>query len=558
MAALTWVLLLTTVLSVVLGLAQGAWWQAFGNSMVMLAAGGTLLALKRGVSLWLVTPVLLGVGLLDAAFTTISTGISGSISVVWMTMAPVIALSVGGRKAGWLTLGPTLVAIGLTLLGCDQHWLSSPVYVEKTLASRSLTIIAFCLVVFFLTRAYELETEGAIRQLEAHNQALQAARAQAELGSRAKSEFLATMSHELRTPLNGVTSMALLLHDEQSPEKLREGLGIIERSADILLAVINDVLDFSKIESNRLELEAIPLCPAAELSAVVSMIRPTATRQAATLDVVVASTVPEWIRGDPIRLRQIATNLLANAVKFSKGGRVTCRLRTDHHTLVLEVEDTGIGMTGETLARLFKPFTQADSSTTRRFGGTGLGLVITRRLVEAMGGSIEVRSELGRGSVFTARVPFVEVERPVATVVDLVRAPREPLEILLAEDNPINQVVITRLLEKLGHRTLTVANGAEAIAACAQTAFDLVLMDCHMPVMDGFEAARRLRAAGLGVPIYAVTAAVLKDDLSSCLTSGMNGVLAKPIRLDQLKSVIDDAASRRQRDGARPSRASST
>ncbi len=547
MAALTWVLLGATSLSVVLGVAQGAWWQALGNGVVMLVSAGTLLALKRGVSLLVVAPVLLGVGLIDAAFNTISTGLSGSLSVVWLTMAPVIALSVGGRKAGWLTLGPTLLAIGVTLLGCDQHWLSGIVSVERTFASRTLTILAFCLVVFLLTRAYELETEAAIGQLEVHNETLQVARAQAESGSRAKSEFLASMSHELRTPLNGVTSMALLLHDEPNPDKLREGLRVIERSAEMLLAVINDVLDFSKIESNQLELEAIPLSVAAEVRAVVSIIAPTAARQGTALELRVEPTTPAWIQGDPTRLRQIATNLLANAVKFTEGGRVTCWLRGDGHTVTLEVADTGIGMTKETLSRLFKPFAQADSSTTRRFGGSGLGLVITRRLLEAMRGTVTATSEPGRGSVFTARFSFVEVDEPVAAVVELVQPSISgPLEILVAEDNPINQLVITRLLEKLGHRTLPVSNGEEAIVACQRQAFDLVLMDCHMPVLDGFEATQRLRRAGMTVPVYAVTAAVSKEDQATCLASGMNGLLGKPIRIKQLKAVLTDALARRE------------
>ncbi len=541
MAALTWVILITTVASVVLEFSQGERAAALGNGVVMVTAALCLFGLRRGWPLTVVTPLLLGVGSCDAAYIALSTGPAGTLSIIWVTLAPMIALSVAGRRAGWLTLVLAVIAIGVTIVGIDQHWVAGSLVTNRPLASRELTVLAFCVVVFLLTRAYEVETERSIAKLQAQNDALRATRLEAEEANRAKSQFLATMSHELRTPLNGVTSMALLLRDEQDPQRLHEGLRIIERSADMLLAVISDVLDFSKIESNQLDLEAIPVSVAAELQGVITMLEPSAAERGTTLEFELGASVPSWILGDPTRLRQVMTNLVANAVKFTERGRVSCRLRAEAEMLCFEVEDTGIGMASQTLERLFTPFTQADSSTTRRFGGTGLGLVITSRLIAAMGGKVEVESQPGRGSRFTARLPIKLAEAPpVTSNPSPVPLPTSaaPRAVLLVEDNVVNQMVTRRLLEKLGHQVTLAVDGSEAVAACAKASFDVVLMDCHMPVMDGFEATRRLRDSGFGVPIYALTAAVSTDDRDRCLAAGMTGVLSKPLRLHRLVEVL--------------------
>jgi CheY-like chemotaxis protein len=337
--------------------------------------------------------------------------------------------------------------------------------------------------------------------------------------------------------------MVLLLRGERDANRLEEGLQVIESSADMLRAVISDVLDFSKIESAQLELERIPVAVGAELQAVVRVLEPGAAERGTTLELERGPAVPEWIQGDPTRLRQIMTNLVGNAVKFTEGGSVRCRLFAEREMLSFEVSDTGLGMTRETVARLFRPFMQGDSTTTRKFGGTGLGLVITRRLVEAMGGQISVESERGRGSRFTVTLPFVLAPAPHTEALDGVST-SPPRRVLLVEDNLVNQMVARKLLEKLGHEVTLAGDGQQAIEACAEGTFDLVLMDCHMPVMDGFEATRRLRSAGFRKPIVALTAAVSNDDRDHCLNSGMSSVLSKPLRLDRLAEVLAEAGPR--------------
>jgi signal transduction histidine kinase/CheY-like chemotaxis protein len=546
LGALTLILMFATAISLVVEV-QGRNWLSFtGTGSVFLATVASLLALRRGASPTLVTTGLLSVGIIDAGVMAMFAGVDGVVSLSWLILAPLIALSVAGRRAGWLTLLMTAGVIAFTLYGIHAGWLSGPMHMERSLTSRGASLLGACLVAFFLTRAYEVETELSIQTLESQNAMLSATRHEAEKANRAKSEFLATMSHEIRTPLNGVIGMALLLRDEHDERKLHEGLRVIEQSADMLLSVITDVLDFSKIESNRLELEAIAVSLPDELRAVMAVIESGAAEQGTELTLDLAPDVPEWIVSDPTRLRQIITNLLSNAVKFTHKGRVCCSLAASETELTLVVSDTGIGMTPEVLARVFTPFTQADASTTRRFGGTGLGLVITRRLVEAMGGTVTVESAPGAGSRFTARMPYQRaVAPPSSPLAELTSATQaQSRSVLLVEDNLVNQVVATRLLQKLGHHVTAVGDGAQAVALCASNQFDLVLMDCHMPVMDGFEATRQLRARGFAAPIYALTAAVATEDRAECLSAGMSGVLSKPLRLDRLTDVLNSCARR--------------
>jgi CheY-like chemotaxis protein len=313
-------------------------------------------------------------------------------------------------------------------------------------------------------------------------------------------------------------------------------------SADTLLAVINDVLDFSKIDAQKLELESIPLSLAAELTSVLELFRANADQRGNALALEVAPGVPEWMLGDPTRLRQIALNLVANAIKFTERGEVRCALALDGGTLCFSVRDTGEGMSPETIARIGAPFVQADASTTRRHGGTGLGLVITRRLIEAMGGQLGIVSTLGAGSTFTVRLPCTACEPPAPRVVSARKM--QPLEVLVVDDNAINQLVAQRLLVKLGHQVTLAADGAEALRTLERRKFDLILMDCHMPVMDGYEATRTLRARGVDAAVYALTAAVTADDQRLCLRSGMDLVLTKPLRVDDLQRALEGVPAR--------------
>ena len=532
------VLLAITVTSLVMLLTWGLRLAAGITASFGVTNLGALFALRKGAPVWLVTTVVLVIGICVAAIMAVASRAYGVGSLFWIILAPQIALSVGGRRAGWLTLIAAGVVMSVGLLGIEHAWLHPLMSIDRPFEAQLTSLLGVLLTAFLLSRAYEVETEASITALEVQNKALQFAQAEAERANRAKSQFLATMSHELRTPLNGVTGMAALLTDETDPERIRDGMRVIRQSADTLLSVVSNVLDFSKIESNRLELEAVPLSIERELRIVVELFEASASERGSDLRLSVEPDVPPWISGDPTRLRQVLMNLVANAVKFTAQGRVEVKASVREGRLVLEVSDTGIGMSPEVQQRLFEPFHQADASTTRRFGGTGLGLVISRRLVEAMGGTLQVSSEAGRGSCFTVSLGVVLAAAP-CVVKEVARRVQPQRSVLVVEDNFINQVVVVRLLEKLGHRVVLAKDGAQGLTMAGAAHFDLVLMDCHMPVMDGFEATRQLRARGDATPIFALTAAATTDDLDHCLEAGMTGVLSKPVRVEQLVELIE-------------------
>ncbi|MDP1922575.1 MAG: ATP-binding protein [Myxococcales bacterium] len=529
------VILVACLGSVLLQLTQGAFRSAAGTSVVLVSSACAVLALRFRVGLGLVTTGYLGVGVVVAALMGMTSGSEGLTSIFWILAAPLVAMAVGGRKAGYATLALSVAAIALGLYGIEAQWLAPVLIKERTFGTKLVSMLGVVVTVFFLVRAYESETQASIRRLKAQNRQLDEARADAERANTAKSTFLATISHEIRTPLNGVTGIAALLADERDPQRVKEGLVMMQQSADTLLAVINDVLDFSKIESNHLQLEAIPFSPRAELQLVVNLTQARAAENRTDVELIVAPAVPAWLTGDPTRFRQVALNLVANAVKFAPGGLVSCTLDLSDGALLLEVIDNGIGMSPEVVSKLFTPFSQADTSTTRRFGGTGLGLVIAHRLVAAMQGTIEVESSEGVGSCFIVRAPCVECEAPPLHVAPVAGA---VCRVLVVEDNPVNQLVVTRLLERMGHEVTMASDGQRALEVCQSKTFDVVLMDCHMPVMDGFAAAKALRARGVTTPIYALTAAVSTEDRERCLAAGMNELLAKPLHLERLREVL--------------------
>ncbi len=383
------------------------------------------------------------------------------------------------------------------------------------------------------------------RQIEVE---LRAAMERAEAASRAKSEFLATMSHEIRTPMNGVLGMLDLLKTTPINAAQREQVETAANSAEALLRLLNDILDFAKIETGRLEFENIPFRPAALGEEVVSLLRPRATAKALRLNYTANPAANACVRGDPTRLRQVLLNLVGNAVKFSDSGEVTVRLSGAPGTgsnvqLTIGVQDTGIGMSEETRAHLFEPFRQADSSMSRRYGGSGLGLAISQKLVARMGGSITALSNLGRGSAFTFSVPFPLAEEPSPVAAQLASAiiPSSFTgRILVVEDDKVNQRVITLMLERLGLECLVVGDGHTALDVLSQGNWDLVFMDCQLPDIDGFETTRRARAqlAGQPLPIIALTANVRAEDRAACLAAGMNDFVAKPIRTDALRTIL--------------------
>jgi signal transduction histidine kinase len=374
--------------------------------------------------------------------------------------------------------------------------------------------------------------------------------------NRLKSEFLATMSHEIRTPMNGVLGMCELLQRTDLDKRQRHLSDTILRSARSLLEILNDILDFSKIEAGRLELENAAFAPAEIVQTVCAPFVAAAQAKGLEFVVRIEAGVPTLLVGDALRLRQVLTNLVSNAIKFTERGSVsvTCTLsgiRTDGIELRLAVSDTGIGVAASAQNRIFDPFAQADAQTTRRYGGTGLGLAIVRRLVTLMGGRVELRSSPGQGStfIFTALLqrPVAEdLQRPVIDATGPRFSSAFAPSILLAEDNAVNREVLTEMLEHIGCRVTAVENGALALAAVAGEDFDAILMDCQMPVMDGHTAASELRAlerAAAQKPtfIIALTADATAENRRRCIEAGMDEVVTKPISQARLRNIILEA-----------------
>jgi len=375
----------------------------------------------------------------------------------------------------------------------------------------------------------------------------------AERANEAKSLFLATMSHEIRTPLNGIIGFTDLLGDTPLSEQQREHLQTIRNSGDILLHIINDVLDFSRIESGGIQIEHIEFSPARLMEETMEIHRHSAMAKGLTLTWRVEPSTPEIVVGDVARIRQVLMNVVANAIKFTEKGSVQARVWAEEGQLRFEVVDTGIGFKQDLLKQLFKPFQQADASTTRRFGGTGLGLAICHRLLELMGEEISATSTPGKGSVFRFHIPLVEKssenippERHQQKASDSheIQQNAGGRTILVAEDNVVNARLIRILLENLGYRVLLAGNGMEAIRILgAEPTCAAVFMDVRMPVMDGIEAVGRLRAGeagelGKNIPIIALTASVLPADQQACIDAGMDFYLAKPFRPDELLSTL--------------------
>lgn len=401
-------------------------------------------------------------------------------------------------------------------------------------ATAVVDITLFLAVMFALTVVYVYLHASAIER--------------AERAANARSAFLAHMSHELRTPMNGVLGVLQLIDTSALTRGVRDQLALVQRSGEAMIAIIDDLLDFTRLEADALQYAREPFSPREVLHDVVALLEPRAQAKQIALECAVAESVPQLLRGDALRVRQVLHNLLANAVKFTADGGVRLEVGWAADQLSIAVEDDGIGIAEDVLASLFQPFRQADASTAKRFGGSGLGLAIARGLARGMGGDIAASSTLGRGSRFVFSCKATAVDPATLPSGAGQRFHRDygsamPLNgrVLIVDDNEINCIVSRRMCERAGLDVSLVFDGAAALDALMREHFDLVLMDVHMPVMDGFEATRRIRAMSgrrAAVPIVAVTASAMPDELERCRASGMNDVVAKPLDSRLLTDVL--------------------
>jgi signal transduction histidine kinase/CheY-like chemotaxis protein len=377
---------------------------------------------------------------------------------------------------------------------------------------------------------------------------LEAARVAAEAANQAKSDFLANMSHEIRTPMAGVIGVAEILAASPLGAHERQCVETIRSSASALGQIVGEILDFSEIEAGRLEIHPVAMSPVRLVEAVAALFRPLAAKKRVALHLETAADLPAAVTSDPVRLRQVLVNVVGNAVKFTEQGRIEIRIRRQlvdaRPGLRMEVEDTGIGIEAAAAEQIFQPFSQGDASARRRFGGTGLGLAISRSLLELLGGTIGFRSVPGRGSCF-----WFEFPAEPAAAADLEAgqeaAPAHPVHhpgsILVVEDEPIGRWIATRMLEAQGHRVVAVESGAAALEALAAETFDLVLMDCQMPGLDGYETTRQIRkreGTSRHTPVVALTAHAMQGDRERCLAAGMDDYVTKPITAGVLEGMI--------------------
>lgn len=514
---------------------DGEYQQAVGALGLCGVIFGLNTLFRRGRSMDLVVSLTLGICLAYLSWVLWKTGgVRAGVTAGYLMSLPVVALALRGPKTA-LRWGLGVVGV-LIVFGCVQAHpdLPEPPPVGQTSLLR--VVFAEITLLFFLLGMGWFQYNLA----QVQQQELQAARESADAASLAKSSFLANMSHELRTPMNGVLGLTqVMLEDGQLAPEQEQTLRAIRSSGQSLVALLNDILDFSKIEAGRLELEQVPFSARQLIEQVYELLGEAA--RAKQLDLRINKQELGWVKGDPTRIRQVLLNLIGNAIKFTPAGYIEVRVIRYDEMLRFEVQDTGIGISADKQANLWQPFTQADASTTRRFGGTGLGLAISRRLVELMGGEVDLQSAPGMGSVFgfTVRAQSCPAPANEDTTPMLFQLPAD-MRVLVAEDNVVNQVVARRMLEHFGLDPVIVPNGAQALDLMREQRWDIVLMDCHMPVMDGLQATRTLRESGSDQYIVAMTAGTMPEDRRAAMEAGMDGFLPKPVRMEDLKHLLQE------------------
>lgn len=461
-------------------------------------------------------------------------------AMIWYVLLPVLALIANGRRVAvaWAVVCSAAVT---TFFFLDLSGFTFTGYLDPVTLRYVgwLSLLSVLIGVLWVLISYERQEERARASLQEANQQLTLALGRADEASRAKSAFLANTSHELRTPMNGVVGMTSLLMTTELTAEQREYVETIHDSAEALLAVMNDILDLSQMDALGLKLHAEELDVRKRAQSVISLLRGRVGDRPIDLELQVSDRVPERLIGDPIRFSQVLTNLVDNAIKFTRSGQVQVAIDArdidDQVELEVSVRDTGIGIREEDRAKVFEPFSQVDDSTTRRYGGTGLGLAICRQLVELMGGTITLESEQDVGSTFrfTARLGHPKEIQPS-------RSGALP-PILVVEDDAVNQLVASAIIARLGFPVDVVASGTEALARYEHGRYGAIVMDCHMPGMDGFQTAAEIRRRenGGSTPIIALTASSTEEDRTKCIEAGMNDFVTKPVEVETLRRILE-------------------